>query len=203
MSERQPMILDVKKAGAPSADAKRQRVLESAMAVVLRYGFQRATMDDVAKEAGMSRPALYLLFKNKTGVYQALAEQMMSRALDASRAALQGGGAIETRVFQAVKAGILDPTDFLMATAHGAELLDMKHKMAAEALQAWRTQTAAMIAAALESSGAAKSKGMSGAALADILLDGMEGLKLRARTSAEREAGAKALVRLVAGKGAS
>ena len=86
-----------------------------------------------------------------------------------------------------------------MATAHGAELLDMKHAMAADAIQAWRAQKAEMIAEALETSGAASPKAMSGAELADILLDGIEGLKMRAKTSAERKAGARALVRLIAG----
>ena len=79
------------------------------MAVVLRYGFQRTTMDDVAKEAGISRPALYLLFKNKTEIYRALAESIMGQALDAARAALDARGTVGDRVFQAVKAGILDP----------------------------------------------------------------------------------------------
>jgi AcrR family transcriptional regulator len=196
MSERQVMSLSLGKDGA---DGKRERIMDCALAVVLRYGFQRATMEDVAKEAGISRPALYLLFKNKTEIYRALAETIMGKALAAARAALSDEGPVEARVFQAVKAGILDPTEFMMATAHGAELLDMKHAMAAQALQTWRTQKAAMIAGELERSGAAKAKGMSGAALADILLDGMEGLKLRAKTGAERENGARALVKLVAG----
>ena len=194
------MNLDNKKDSAAGGDAKRQLILDSAMAVVLRYGFQRTTMEDVAREAGISRPALYLLFANKTDIYRALAESLMGKALEAARAALEAGGSAEERVFRAVKAGILEPTDLMMATAHGAELLDMKHAMAADALQTWRAQKSAMIAGALETSGAAAAKGMSGAALADILLDGMEGLKLRAKTSHERESGARALVRLVAGR---
>lgn len=181
-------------------DLKRQLIMDSAMAVVLRYGFQRTTMEDVAKEAGISRPALYLMFKNKTEIYRALAESVMGEALRRAGAALSAEGGIEARVFAAIKTGILDPTEFLMATAHGAELIDMKHDMAAEALQDWRAKKAAMIAAALDQSGAAKAKGQSGAALADILLDGLEGLKLRAKTGAEREAGARALVKLVAGQ---
>jgi AcrR family transcriptional regulator len=196
MSERQAMNLHAEKTGS---DAKRQRILDGAMAVVLRYGFQRATMDDVAKEAGISRPALYLLFKNKTEIYRALAESVMGEALQRAETALAAKDGIEERIFAAVKTGILDPTELLMATAHGAELLDMKHNMAAEVIQGWRVKKAAMIAESLETSGAAKAKGLSGAALADILLDGMEGLKLRTKTSAELEQGARALVKLVAG----
>ena len=181
-----------------ATEAKRQRILDGAMAVVLRYGFQRATMEDVAKEAGISRPALYLLFKNKAEIYRALAESVMGEALRRAEAALSATGGIEERIFAAVKTGILDPTELLMATAHGAELLDMKHNMAAEVIEDWRAKKAAMIADALETSGAAEAKGLSGAALADILLDGMEGLKMRAKTGAGREAGARVLVRLVA-----
>jgi AcrR family transcriptional regulator len=183
---------------APRAE-KRQRALDGAMAVVLRYGFARVTMDDVAKEAGISRPALYLLFKNKGEIYRALAESVMGEALQRAKAALEADGGIEARVFAAIKAGILDPTELLLATAHGAELIDMKHNMAAEVIADWRAKKAVMLAQALESSGAAKAKGMSGAALADILLDGIEGLKLRAKSRADREEGARALVRLAAG----
>jgi AcrR family transcriptional regulator len=197
MSNRQAVNSSIEKTGP---DLKRQLIMDSAMAVVLRYGFQRTTMEDVAKEAGISRPALYLMFKNKTEIYRALAESVMGEALRRAGAALSAEGGIEARVFAAIKTGILDPTEFLMATAHGAELIDMKHDMAAEALQDWRAKKAAMIAAALDQSGAAKAKGQSGAALADILLDGLEGLKLRAKTGAEREAGARALVKLVAGQ---
>ena len=39
------------------------------MKVFLAYGFARTTMDDIARAADMSRPALYLLFKNKTDIY--------------------------------------------------------------------------------------------------------------------------------------
>jgi AcrR family transcriptional regulator len=180
-------------------DTRRRRILDGAMAVVLRYGFQRTTMEDVAREAGISRPALYLLFRNKTEIYRALAENIMGEALQRAEAALSANGGIEERVFAAIKTGILDPMDFMLATAHGAELLDMKHNMAAEVIQGWRAKKAAMLAGALESSGSAEAKGMSGAALADILLDGIEGLKMRAKTGAEREEGARALVKLVAG----
>ena len=47
-----------------SLDPKRAHVLGCATKVFLAYGFARTTMDDIARAAEMSRPALYLLFKN-------------------------------------------------------------------------------------------------------------------------------------------
>ena len=193
------MTIMAEEQDASPQSVKRRRIMDAAIEVVMRYGFKRMTMDDVAKEAGISRPALYLVFKNKTDIYRAIAQSILGEALVRADMALRAGGSVESRLFAAVKTGILDPTDFLLSTSHGAELLDMKHTMAAEDISGWRAKKAAMIASALESSGTAKAKGLSGQALADILLDGIEGLKIRARGSSEREAGARALVKLVAG----
>lgn len=199
MSERQAMELEAATAGANQHDEKRKRILECAFDVVLRYGYQRMTMDDVAKATGMSRPALYLQFKNKGEIYQAIASEMMGRALKQAQAALDGPGQIDDRLFAAIKAGILDPMDVLSSTAHGAELLDMKHQLAGDVIANWRSKKAAMIAATLDESGVAKAKGFAGEKLADILLDGIDGLKMRATSASEREDGARALVRLIAG----
>ncbi len=180
-------------------DEKRKRILESAFEVVLRYGYQRMTMDDVAKAAAMSRPALYLHFSNKGEIYRAIASDMMGQAVAAARSALQGPGDIEARVFAAIKCGILDPTEFLLATPHGSELMEMKDQLAADIIKNWHAQKAAMIAAALDAAGCGKAKGLTGVQLANILLDGLDGLKMRAASAEERRDGAKALVRLVAG----
>lgn len=193
------MQSDAANSNASPQDEKRKRILESAFNVALRYGYQRMTMEDVAQASGISRPALYLQFKNKGEIFSAIASEMMGRALDGAKAALDGTGAIEDRLFAAVKAGILDPVEFLYSTAHGAELMDMKHELAGDAMATWHAKKLAMVADALEASGVAPSKHLTGIQLAQILLDGIDGLKMRAKTSQERHDGAKALVKLVAG----
>ena len=52
--------------------SKRQRAIEAGARVFLRFGFQRATMGDIAQAAGMSRPALYLIFSSKEDVFEAV-----------------------------------------------------------------------------------------------------------------------------------
>ena len=193
------MESDAANSNASPQDEKRKRILESAFEVALRYGYQRMTMDDVAKACGMSRPALYLQFKNKGDIFSAIASEMMGRALAGAKAALDGQGSIEDRLFAAIKTGILDPVEYLHSTAHGAELMDMKHDLAGDAMTNWHAKKLAMVAEALEASGVSSAKGLSGAQLAQILLDGIDGLKMRAKTSQERHDGAKALVKLVAG----
>ncbi|WP_257314109.1 TetR/AcrR family transcriptional regulator [Geothrix fuzhouensis] len=60
---------------------KKARVLEAAESVFLRFGYRRTTMGDLAAAAGMSRPALYLVFCNKEEVFEAVLRAFTARTL--------------------------------------------------------------------------------------------------------------------------
>ncbi len=60
---------------------KRQRAIEAGARVFLRFGFVRATMGDIAQAAGMSRPALYLVFCRKEEVFEAVVAQWTEDSL--------------------------------------------------------------------------------------------------------------------------
>ena len=179
-------------------------VLDAAFAVFLRYGFQRTTMDDIAKECGVSRPALYLLFKNKTDIFQALASAMFERIIAGAGEALAGTGSLEARLYLCLKAGILDATEELIASPHGAELMDMKHALSADVYDNWRRRMVGLISKAIDHETCNHInlpilKGLTPDQLANMLLDGLEGLKARAVNRDERDAGALALVKLISG----
>ena len=44
------------------SEERRNQILEAAMAVFARQGFEQARMDDIAQEVGLSKGALYLYF---------------------------------------------------------------------------------------------------------------------------------------------
>ena len=48
---------------------KKIRVMKAAKEVFLKYGYVKVTMNDIAKAAGMSRPALYLIYPGKEHIY--------------------------------------------------------------------------------------------------------------------------------------
>ena len=62
-----------------SQDSRRAHVLASASKVFLAYGFAKATMDDIARAAEMSRPAVYLHFKNKTEIVVSSLDQIAEK----------------------------------------------------------------------------------------------------------------------------
>jgi AcrR family transcriptional regulator len=61
--------------------SKRRRAIEAGARVFLRFGFARATMGDIAQAAGMSRPALYLIFCSKEEVFEAVVAHWIEDSL--------------------------------------------------------------------------------------------------------------------------
>ena len=49
------------------------RILEAGLVLFARHGFPRTSMADIAREAGIARATLYLHFRDKRAVFEALA----------------------------------------------------------------------------------------------------------------------------------
>ena len=53
-------------------DERLQQILDAAAAVIIRVGYDKTTMNDIAKEAGASRGTVYLYFQGKEELFEAL-----------------------------------------------------------------------------------------------------------------------------------
>ncbi len=118
---------------------KRAVILEAAFKVFLAYGFRRTTMADIADAAGISRPALYLEFKNKADIYRAGFLAMLDRTFRNVDAALEGDGPLCQRLVAALDAGVVAPLRRLQQSPHGAELFEIKQELAGDLGQDWNT----------------------------------------------------------------
>jgi TetR/AcrR family acrAB operon transcriptional repressor len=56
----------------PDNDERQQQILDAAAAVIIRLGYDKTTMGDIAEEAGTSRRTVYLYFKGKEELFEAL-----------------------------------------------------------------------------------------------------------------------------------
>ena len=63
------------------SEERRNQILEAAMAVFARQGFEQARMDDIAQEVGFSKGALYLYFKSKDAIISAILQFFFSHAM--------------------------------------------------------------------------------------------------------------------------
>jgi AcrR family transcriptional regulator len=79
-------------------DDKERRILTAAFDVFLRYGYRRATMDDIARATAMSRPALYLVFPSKEAIFREVVETGLDEMLRDIEAGLGAHASLEGRL---------------------------------------------------------------------------------------------------------
>jgi len=51
---------------------REQRILDAAARLITHYGYDKTTVDEIAREAGISKGAIYLHFKSKEDLFEAL-----------------------------------------------------------------------------------------------------------------------------------
>ncbi|MEZ7240700.1 TetR/AcrR family transcriptional regulator [Rhodococcus sp. GXMU-t2271] len=67
------------------AEVARGQILKAAESMFQRYGLTKTTMDDIAKEAGVSRPTVYRYFGDRDTLITALIEVRSRRLFDKAR----------------------------------------------------------------------------------------------------------------------
>ncbi|EBW2353212.1 TetR/AcrR family transcriptional regulator [Salmonella enterica subsp. enterica] len=183
-------------------EQKRLRVVEGATRVFLAYGYRRTTMDDIAQAAEMSRPALYLVFRNKADIYRAIGERLFHSCATGVDAIMAGDEPLGPRMYRAIEEGMLTMMGMITASPHGAELLDLKNELAVGMLEHWHELVSQTFCNAIKRETAATGvnlaeRGLSAEWLAEMLLDSLEGVKQRTTDPDELRCSARQLVRVV------
>lgn len=128
---------------ASPAISTRERILDAAFTLFGRYGFKRTSMEDIASEAGLSRTALYLQFRNKEDIFRELAAGLHEEALSGAEGALEADQPLSDRLRAAVEAKTLKLLEIIQASPHGSELMDEKNRLcgdlASDSEQRFRT----------------------------------------------------------------
>lgn len=181
-----------------AASARQAAIIEAAKDVFQRYGFEKTSMDDLARAARLSRQGLYLHFPNKQALFMAMVMQLLDAMRADARAALARDDVrVEERVLDAFvamfgKAVGSDNHDELFATM--VELVGPKNVREIE------DEFATEMAQVLLSSGVVvqwKEAGYSAMDLAEFLFASSHGIKRRARTPSEYRDRMRIAIRLV------
>ncbi len=131
-------------------DSKREAVFEAAADVFSTYGFRRTAMSDIAKAAGMSRPALYLMFTNKESLFRELAAFRQNQAIDEAIIRLARDEPLPARFIGAILTYEKVFYEPVAQSPHGAELIDINQSIAADSMKVGRDRLLGRLAAALE-----------------------------------------------------
>ncbi|WP_170758821.1 TetR/AcrR family transcriptional regulator [Ruegeria lacuscaerulensis] len=130
-----------------AVDNSRQKaILDSAFQAFAAYGFRKTSMDDIARGAGMSRPAVYLHYKNKEAIISKLTELYYADKGAAIAAQLATSGSVP----EVLRRAILAHTEgiaAILASPHGLELLDTSKSISSEVISQGEAQLASLYAA--------------------------------------------------------
>lgn len=115
-------------------DEKLEAVFDAASTVFSQYGFRRTSMNDIAETAGISRPALYLLFENKEDLFLQLAAFRQNQAIAEAVAVLSEHAPVSDRIVRAILAYERIYYEPVASSPHGAELYDLSFSIASEGM---------------------------------------------------------------------
>ena len=81
----------------------KEKIRAAAYKCVARYGFEKTTLDDIAKEVGLNKASLYYYYKNKEDIFLEITTEATRRFVDTlqqSTLAVTGGVEAEIRHFR-------------------------------------------------------------------------------------------------------
>lgn len=171
-------------------ETKKVAVFDTAATVFSQYGFRRTTMNDIAEAAGISRPALYLMFENKEHLFIELASFRLDQAIDAATAALANEGSLQARFSRAILDFERIFYEPIADSPHGAELMDTNISLKTDRMMLGLERLFRMLGDALKQAEKAGEVSFAGSpAKADefvaLLFTAIGGIKKKASTAAE------------------
>lgn len=163
-------------------DPRLKAIMWAAFDTFAQYGYRRTSMEDIATAAGVSRPALYLHFRNKEDIFRSLAQHYFDTACAEVSAALAASGPLDKVLLNAFHAKDGEAIAHLLTSPHGAEFMDVKTTNSADittegdarlkaVFAAWLTAAAARGEVALEALGGSAEE------VADVIYATLYGLK--------------------------
>lgn len=176
-------------------------ILEAAFGVFTSYGYKRSTMDDIARAAGMSRPALYQHFANKQAIFRAYVVILRDRYLSAAQDSLDQAESIDAGITGAFEAAFIDPHRMLESTQHGIELIGVNKEIAADLFEDWMGGVETMLSDWISAKAKAGKINLHGAApeaIARLLASAVEGIKTRDSDMQRASSEIRLLARMIA-----
>ena len=149
------------------------RILNAALRCFARYGYARTGMTDIAKEAGVSRTALYKIYPSLEDVFRALSLRVNQGVRQAVIEAAATRGDLATRLQAVIAARVSWAFEALHLSEHGHELIDAKNTLCGKSGADTEAQFRKLLAAIIADAGVTPS---SAASAADVIVKCIPGL---------------------------
>jgi AcrR family transcriptional regulator len=134
--------------------SSRERILDAAMEVFAQTGYRRASMDQVAEAAGLTRQAVYHYFSSKTELFRASVEALHEGAheaeTEAGRLAEEAGENLAGILSAQIDGRFRYIVECLEETSQPEELLSERQAQTRDLIQNFTEQNRKLHAATIE-----------------------------------------------------
>jgi len=129
---------------------RREEFLAAARTIFAHYGFRRASLEEIAREAGVSRTALYHHFRNKEDIFRAMCEAIYARATERAEAASEVEEPVDAKLLNVLDAQVGWVFRLLARSRHGLEIVDESNRLCADITAAWSRRSLKLLTRVLE-----------------------------------------------------
>jgi len=110
--------------------ARRRGILDAARDCILKFGYAKSSLEDIAKQAAVSRPLIYRKFKSKEEIFGAVLEDLFETQFRAAEQAPAKPGSKREKLMSLYEALLLDPWKELIVDAPmGTEFYEACHRV--------------------------------------------------------------------------
>jgi AcrR family transcriptional regulator len=177
---------------------KQEKVLTAAEGCFLRYGFRKTTMEDIAAAAGVSRPALYLMYASKEEVLRAVLTRLFAKMLGEVRNGVDARAYLIDRLAFAFEVWYVRPFLTIRSSPDAADLLENSRNIAGKEWSRAEADFEKMITQALSEALPSRPRlGMPAAEVAHVLMAAVGGFKETASSGPELRHNIRSLLSLV------
>jgi TetR/AcrR family acrAB operon transcriptional repressor len=136
-------------------DARIQHILEVAGRLFAHYGYDKTTMDDIAREAGVAKGTLYLYWPSKEALFETLLFQTLRQVNVGFLERVEAdphGGTIGAIIRHGIAASFADPFVRALLTTQG-RILGNYLRRASPRIAQWQWQLDSVLVAQLQQAG--------------------------------------------------
>ncbi|MCR9278580.1 MAG: TetR/AcrR family transcriptional regulator [Pseudomonadaceae bacterium] len=174
---------------------KRAAILAGAETQFSQYGFRRTSMEDIARQVGISRASLYSYFDNKEAIFRGLTVALYEESIASAAGELshdRGEESLDVRLLKGLCGFYRRLFGVLESSPHGADIIEASSRLSADIVQTYYERIEKLLAAELTfaaDSGEVdlKAMGLSAKSGAEMLRLSSAGLKQGSQSFAEYE----------------
>ncbi len=124
----------------PADTDRKKEILEAALHCFLQFGYSKTSMDDIAKQANLSRPLLYLKFKNKEDLFEGIFDHLLEGAYTEADRVFEQNLPGREKLFRICEILLIEPWTKVAGQPKTAELYETCSKLSPKSTEKYERQ---------------------------------------------------------------